>query len=268
MSAKVATPSLSARQQLEREEDGRDAERDVHPEQQAPAVLGPAELDEEPADRGAERGGDADDRAEQAERARPLLPLEELLDEAEHLRHLDPGCHALEDPRHHERPHVGRDGAERAREREGAEADHEHEPAAADVAEPARGHEREAERERVARDDELQVGGSRAERLLDRRQADVDLREVEDREGGDADADPEGLPARAVLVGGRGRARGGASGHAVSNPIHGLCIPAPASGGDLPPTSLLLIRGKGVGVPMLNSEPTATAGSGGRGPRS
>ena len=89
----------------------------------------------------------------------------------------------------------GASAATQAREGEEAEADDEEGLARALVADATGGHEREPEREHVARDDELQFGRARVEGVLDGRQADVDLREVHDREGRDRDADPVRTPA-------------------------------------------------------------------------
>ena len=69
---------------------------------QPPAVGGPSDEDQEAADGRTERGRDADRRAEEPERAPALLALEQLLDETEHLRHLDAGRHALQQPGDHE----------------------------------------------------------------------------------------------------------------------------------------------------------------------
>ena len=137
----------------------------------------------------------ADRRAEQAERLAPLLALEELLDEAEHLRHLDARRDALQETGDEQHGRIRREGGDEAREREEAEADDEERLARALVADATSGHEREPEREHVARDDELQFGRARIEGVLDRRQADVDLREVHDRQRRHRDADPVRTPA-------------------------------------------------------------------------
>ena len=96
-------------QEPDGEGDGGEREGHVDPEDAAPAVFGPADRDHEPAEGGAERGREADGRTEQAERPAPLLALEELLDEAEHLRHLDAGRDALHEPRDEQHGRVRRE---------------------------------------------------------------------------------------------------------------------------------------------------------------
>jgi hypothetical protein len=121
------------------EQQRHDAQRDVHPEHQAPSVVRPAGRDQEPAQRRAESGRDADDRAEQPERTTTRLSLEELLDEAEHLRHLDAGGNTLQDTCGDEGLDVRGDRAEHAGDGEGTEPDDEHETAGMDIAQPAGG---------------------------------------------------------------------------------------------------------------------------------
>ena len=75
------------------------------------------------------------------------------------------------------------------------------------VADASGGHEREAEREHVARHDELQLGGRGAEGRLDGRQRHVDLRQVEDRQAGDRHAHPVGTPALGIRERDRQRGR-------------------------------------------------------------
>ncbi len=116
---------------------------------------------------------------------------------------------------------------------EQADADEEHRASRGDVADPTRGHEREAEGERVSGDDRLQLRGTGAEGRFDRRQPDVDLRQIEDRQRCNGDADDE-RPALGALVDlgslvrRAGRRRGG-------HPFHG--IPGAGAGGCAPVSS-------------------------------
>ena len=73
-------------------------------------------------------------------------PVEELLDEAEHLRHLDAGGHALQQPGDQQHLDGGRERRHQAREGEEAEADDEERLARALVADAPGGNEREPER--------------------------------------------------------------------------------------------------------------------------
>ncbi len=191
---------LRARQQLVGEGEQQQHERHVHPEDQPPAVLGAADADEQAAEGRAEGRGEPDHGAEDAEGPAAGRAGEELLDETQHLRHEQARRDALQDARGGEQLDGRRDGAEQARQQEHDEPDEEQAPARAEVAEPPGRDEHDAEGEHVARDDELDLGRPRAEGELDRRDADVDLREVEDGERGDRHRDGEGLPAGAVGV--------------------------------------------------------------------
>ena len=84
--------------------------------------VGAADEDQQAADRRTERGRDADRRAEEPERAPALLALEQLLDEPEHLRHLDAGRDALQQTRDHQHERTDGEGAEQARHGEQREA--------------------------------------------------------------------------------------------------------------------------------------------------
>ena len=89
--------------------------------------------------------------------------------------------------------------AHERREPEGDETDQEQALAIPQVAESPRGNQQDSERQHVAGDDELHVGGGRAERVLDRAERDVDLGQIEDREHGDRRAHREGGPAGGLL---------------------------------------------------------------------
>ena len=66
------------------------------------------------------------------------------------------------------------------------------------VAQPTGRYQREPESEGVTSDNQLEFGGTATERLLDGRQANIDLGQVENRERRNSDADPEGLPLQSV----------------------------------------------------------------------
>ena len=185
-----------------------EAQGNVDPEDESPAVLRAAERDHEAAERRAERRGDPDRRPEQPEGTAALLAREQLLDGADDLRHLDAGGETLHEAAGEQdlgrRSHRAHDRGEG----EQAQTDDEELLARALVTEASERHEGEAEQQDVARDDDLEFGGFRAECLLDRRQGDVDLAEVEDGERRDRDAHPERAPALSVVerdAGGRGR---------------------------------------------------------------
>jgi hypothetical protein len=89
----------------------------------------------------------------------------------------------------------GREGADDTGDEEQAQPDEEQGFARALIAEPPEGHERETEHQHVAGDDDLQLGRTGAQRLLDRGQRDVHLAQIEDRQRRDGHADPERAPA-------------------------------------------------------------------------
>ena len=97
----------------------------------------------------------------------------------------------LDDPRQHELKRRLRQRAGRARDDEQRHADHEHRPPAVRVAEAPRRHEQQPQRERVARDDPLQLVLLRVQPPLDARQGDIDDRDVEQghEPGGEDDAE-------------------------------------------------------------------------------
>jgi hypothetical protein len=156
-------------------------------------------------------------RAEQAERLAALLAPEQALDEARDLRADETAGEPLDDPRQREQERRRRQRAGRARDHEQRHADHEHRPPAVRVAEAPRRHEQQPQRERVARDDPLQLVRLRVQALLDARQGDVDDRHVEQGHEPGGEDDGERLPAVRVgavfVVARRRRASRGCGGH-------------------------------------------------------
>ena len=173
-----ATPGMDASggQHPDRRGDGGDSQRNVHPEDPAPAVIRTAQGDHEPSERRAECRCQPDRRSEQAERTPAFCSLEDLLNQAEHLGHLDAGSHSLQQPEDHEHDDVWGQRAREAREREQDEAHEEQCTTRSLVAEAPHGNQEQTEGQDVARDDQLKLGGTGAQSLFDRRQCNVDLR--------------------------------------------------------------------------------------------
>jgi hypothetical protein len=80
-------------------------------------------------------------------------------------------------------------------EHEQRDADHEHRPPAVRVAETPRRHEQQPQRERIARDDPLQLVRLSVQPPLDARQRDVDDRDVEQGHEPSGQNDAERHPA-------------------------------------------------------------------------
>ena len=179
------------------------ADREVDEEHRPPAVVGPEQSDQRAPGERADRGRHGDGGAEEAERLTALLAPEQALDEARDLRADETAGEPLDDPQQHERERRRRQRAGRACDHEQRHADHEHRSPSVRVAEAPRRHEQQSQRERVARDDPLQLVGLRMQALLDARQGDVDDRDVEQRHEPGREDDPEGHPAvrvGAILV--------------------------------------------------------------------
>ncbi len=197
------------------EQQDRRADRQVDEEHRPPAVVDAEQRDQRAAGERADRARHGDSRAEQAERLAALLAAEQALDEARDLRADETAGEPLDDPRQHELERRLRQGAGRARDHEQRYADHEHRPPAVRVAETPRRHEQQPQRERVARDDPLQLVLLRVQAPLDTRQGDVDDRDVEQGHEPGGEDDGERHPAvrvGAVFVLGRRRRRSRACG--------------------------------------------------------
>ena len=198
------------------EQQDRRADRQVDEEHRPPAVVDAEQRDQRAADERADRGRHADGRAEEAERLAALLAPEQALDEARDLRADETAGESLDDPHQHERERRRRQRGGRARDHEQRHAEHEHRPPAVRVAEAPRRHEQQPQRERVARDDPLQLVRLRVQALLDARQGDVDDRDVEQGHEPGGEDDRERLPAvrvgAVIVVARRRRARRGCGG--------------------------------------------------------
>jgi hypothetical protein len=181
-----------------RDEEQRDErDRKVDEEDRLPAHV----LGEHAAEQHADGRPGAGDSPKDAER---LVPFRALLErhqgDREDGRREDRTRCALREARRDE--HAGARGQPRPERRgeEQRETDHEHPAPAEQVAGTAAEEQEAAERQRVARDDPLEVLRREAKVLLDRRQGDVHDRDVEDdHEVGDAE-DGECLPAPGICV--------------------------------------------------------------------
>ncbi len=211
-------------------------------------MLGPEQRDQRSARDGPHRRRDADDRALEAERAAPFRPLEELLDEPDHLGVEEAARDALDDPGDDEPGRGGREPGGRAREGEEPEAEDEDRLATSDVAEPTRGNEDEPEREGVAGDDPLQLALRAAEPGANGGQGDVDDADVEERHEGRDKTHRERLPAVPVLLGRHGRSSGG---------VTPVLIPGPLAG--KPADRILGASGVGAGPAQKRVRTSATA---------
>ena len=186
------------RDQPEHEHQRDQPDRDVHQEQPPPALLLAHQRDDRAADQRPGRRGEGDREAEQAERATALRPGEELLDQPGVLRREEAGAGTLDQPRDHDPLRAlgqadGGAGGDEADQPERHQA-----PATVRVAEPAPGHQRETEGERVAGHDPLHGARAGVEAGPDRGDRDVDDRDVEQRHEADQEADRQDAPAARV----------------------------------------------------------------------
>jgi hypothetical protein len=191
----------------------------------------PEQRDQRATDERADRGRDADGGTEVAERLAALLAPEQALDEARDLRGDQAAGKPLQDAQQHQRDGGRRQPARRAGHHEQGHADHEHRASAVRVAEAARRNEQQAERERIARDDPLELVRLCVQAPLDARQRDVDDRDIKQRHEAGREADAERHPTvriGAVPVAARRRRRsGGCGGHGpwlVDTRIDGLAL--------------------------------------------
>ncbi len=129
-------------------------------------------------------GGDADDRAENAERLGALLVDEIHLDDGEHLRIHQRAADALHGARGDQYVAGRRHAACRRRRGEHGKPEDEQTLAAVIVAEPAAGDEQAGIGQRVGRHHEFDLAEAGAEVGADRRDRDVDDGDVEDRHEG------------------------------------------------------------------------------------
>ncbi len=159
--------------------EARDPERQVEPEDPAPA----AARDEHPAEHRPDRERDTGDRGPDPECAGTLAPVGiDVTDQRERARLACGRAHAHDDAGDDQRARVG---CERADERPRAEehdAGEHHALSSEQVAKRSAGEHQPSEREHVAVDDPLERGHAGAQRGLDVRQRDADDRVVEERE--------------------------------------------------------------------------------------
>ena len=172
-----ATGALGARLDYsgEAEHAGDHADRHVDEEDPPPRKA----RDEHPANDRSDRHSDAGDRSPNGERHTALLATEGVGEQGERNREHDRAANALQSAGQLEHERGLRSAAERRGAREDGEADHPQTPAAEYVGERAAREQQGGERERVGVDHPLQVGEARVQRRLNRRQGDVDDRDVE-----------------------------------------------------------------------------------------
>jgi hypothetical protein len=207
-------PRVRLAEPAEAEHHGRDADRDVDEEDQPPAPG----LDQQTAQRGAERGGDGADRAPRGDRGCPLLRRERGEQQAERGRDHRRRGRALDGPGGHERARRAGDRTGGRREREDADADQVDPPPPDAVGGAAEDHEQRREGQRIAVDDPGQRAEAGVEVADDLGERDVDDRHVEVREeraeGGDPERGPRAGAVARRVCGGQAVGRGaGELGH-------------------------------------------------------
>src|SRR5699024_4657747 len=187
--------------------EGKQAEGDVDQEGPAPAVLGPAESDEEAAQGGADGHGYAHDGAEPAEGPAAFLAAEVLLDHAHTLRVEQASADALDEAGDVESLRGGCEPRGDGGDCVDAEADEVDTAAAEQVAGTSCGDEDDAEGQGVAGEYALDVGFGRAQALLDGGQGHVDDGHADQRHEDRREDHAQDLPAAGVLA--RGNRPGG-----------------------------------------------------------
>ncbi len=125
----------------------------------------------------------------------------------QHLRHHHRGHPALEDARGDQHLRVRREAAQRGGEREAADADEEQPLATVDVTQPSAGDQPGGEGERVTGRYPLDLAEGSARVPLDRRNRDIDDRDVDEVHEGRRHHDREGEPATPVTRAGRPQGR-------------------------------------------------------------
>ena len=150
------------REQAPRQGDDDETDRDVDEEDQPPPEGRAAERDQGAADERPDGGAETDRRTQDAEGAPAVGAAEHLLHQAGRLRVDQAAEQPLQHPRRDQEAGRGGEARERRGDDETADADLEHQPPAVVVAELAAQHGHQPERERVARDDPLQLGGTGA----------------------------------------------------------------------------------------------------------
>ncbi len=155
--------------------DGRDAHRDVDPEDAAPA----GRVDERAADDRADRKRQAEHRAPQADRLRPLGGVGEHVGDDRHRYRVEhAAAHGLQGPERDQPAEPGSEGAGERAEGEQGEAELEDSSPADPGGDRSRQHQQAGQDEQVGVDRPLQPGDGRAQVPSDRRQRHVDDRDV------------------------------------------------------------------------------------------
>jgi hypothetical protein len=173
--AQSIEPCAAAKRHPDRER----GQRHVDPEHGSPVE----EVDQEAADRRAERGGRRGRRRPGADCLAADFAREASGDDREALRHQQRRPDSLNDPRADENANVRRDGASDRRNSKQRNAYEEDPPPAIEIAEPAGDKDKGAEHQRVAIDhplNRLEIG---IEAALDRRQGNRHHRTVDECQG-------------------------------------------------------------------------------------
>ncbi|GAB3825959.1 hypothetical protein GCM10027610_006670 [Dactylosporangium cerinum] len=181
-------------QDPQRQGDRDEREGEVRQQDQPPAEAWAGHLQHQAAQQRAEHPGDPADERVGAERPGPVAAPEQVLEQADDLRVDHTGAEALDEPGRRDDPAVpcGR-GGDRTHREQGEAADEEQAPAV-HVAEAARGHQGQAERQRVAGEDPLQRGGAGVQRAAQGGHDDVQHGLVEQRGEPGAEADRDDPP--------------------------------------------------------------------------
>jgi len=138
--------------------DGYRADEQVDQEHPAPAIVGTDPGDDQAAEQRADRGGDADDGPEHAERLGPGRAGERVLDRRADRGEEQAGAQALHDPAHDDLSLTVREAAGDTGKGEDGEPDEEQPLVPEPVARPAARHQSEAVGKRITGDDPFQAG--------------------------------------------------------------------------------------------------------------
>ena len=185
---------VPSRQRMDGDRQHDRPDEEVDEEHPAPAVLRARELHDQAAEQRPDRRGDADDPAEVAECPAAVPPGEQTLDDRADRRVVDARAQPLQEAGGDQLRGVAGDAAGHAGHGEQGQPSDEEPLVAEPVADPARRHQREAERQRVAGDDPLQRVRGRVGALLDARQGHVHDRGVQHGHEGAGQHDRENPP--------------------------------------------------------------------------
>ncbi len=180
-------------------------DRNVDVEDPTPALLLIGRGEDEAAEHRADRCGQPDGGAEDAERPAPLRTPEQHLDQPRVLRGEHSGSETLQQPRRDQQARARRRSAQRAGQDEPGQGGKEHPPATQGISQPPTCHQHQPEGECVARHHPLHLRHRGTQALLDRGQRNIDDADVQQAHETSQLGDREGSPALRVS----GLVRGG-----------------------------------------------------------